>query len=352
MTSARSEPAAFPQPRQVPPQSVPAHLWFIWFGSTLPLFAEIALRSAARHNPGARVTLLHANLSPSEQARLSTAWLELRSLDIESLVEAAVRRASSAEQAPLDRQRLLFVWKQLTKPAARANLARLLVLYAEGGVYLDTDTLTLRDFAPLLELGAFCGQEQILWPRRQLGKRRAYFWLKGPALSLLRLSFAVVPKGYRAQRSLSSQYSLAVNNAVLGCSAGHSRINAALQLACSTPDHELTRPYRLGTHLLQTVLDSPPSVADEVVLLAPEYFYPLGPVISHHYFRATTDVAAVTKELLFPNTYVVHWYASVSNLLKLDAAHILEQRHRTPFAHLCAPYVDEREPSANEPARS
>ena len=42
---------------------------------------------------------------------------------------------------------------------------RLAILYAEGGVYLDIDTVTVRSLRDLCaEAAAFCGEERIVFP--------------------------------------------------------------------------------------------------------------------------------------------------------------------------------------------
>lgn len=324
--------------------AIPPSLLFVWFGARVPLFVEIALRSAAAHNPNAKVTLLVSGLTPDEHARLSVPGLVVETLNIDALFSAASRRAQETQSRSLDSTRLHYVWEQLRSPAARANLVRLLHLFSFGGIYLDTDTLTLRNFDDLRALPAFCGRERLLWPKERLDKRRAYFWLKGPALTLARKALASAPLGYRAQALLNRHYALAVNNAVLGCRAGHPAFLAALDAALALPHVELTRQFRLGTHLLQQVFEhderwTQASLRDRVELLPPEYFYPLGPVISNHYFRETSDVESVVSELLSPETHVIHWYASVSNLLTYDATRILAERQSVPFAHLCAPYL-------------
>ncbi len=322
---------------------IPPNLLFVWFGARVPLFVELALRSAAAHNPDAQVVLLVSGLTPDEHARLQVPGLRVESLDFEALLSAASRRALDVYGRGLDTHRLGHIWRHLRTPAARANLVRLLYLFCHGGVYLDTDTLTLRSFDDLRAYPAFCGQERLLWPKERLDKRSRYFWLDGPALTVARKLLANVPRGYRSQAHLNSYYALAVNNAVLGAAPAHPAFLAALDHACTLPDAELAKPFRLGTHLLQQVFqiddkrDTEPKA--RVELLPPEYFYPLGPVISNHYFRETSDVDRVVGDIVTPNTHVIHWYASVSNLLTYDATRILAESQTVPFAHLCAPYL-------------
>jgi hypothetical protein len=325
------------------PRLIPPNLLFVWFGARVPLFVELALRSAATHNPNAKVVLLASGLTHDEHARLQVPGLSVETLNFESLLSAASRRARETYGRGLDVGRLEFVWEQLRTPAARANVVRLLHLFCYGGIYLDTDTLTLRNFDDLRRHSAFCGQERLLWPKERLTKQSRYFWLDGPALTVARKALANVPRGYRVQASLYRYYALAVNNAVLGCTSGHPAFLAALDRACALPNAELSKQFRLGTHLLQQVFQTDANAAatetERVTLLPPEYFYPLGPVISSHYFRETSDVDGVVADIVTPNTHVIHWYASVSNLLTYDATRILAEAQEVPFAHLCAPYL-------------
>jgi hypothetical protein len=284
-------------------------------------------------------------MTRDEHARLTVPGLTVETLNIDTLYGSASRRAQEVHGRPLDVTRLKYVWEQLRTPAARANLVRLLYLFAYGGIYLDTDTLTLRSLGDLRKYAAFCGQERLLWPKERLNKRSAYFWVKGPALTLARKTLASVPMGYRAQAHLNRHYALAVNNAVLGCRAGHPAFLAVIDAALGLPDGELSRPFRLGTHLLQQVFEHSSRWthdaldSDRVALLSPEHFYPLGPVTSNHYFREASDVGRVIGDIISPLTHVIHWYASVSNLLTYDATRIMAERQSVPFAHLCAPYL-------------
>lgn len=324
---------------------IPPNLLFIWFGSRVPLFVELALRSAAAHNPGSKLVLLASGLSSDERARLSVSGLTVETLNLDVLFATASRRAVETQGRSLDVARLRHVWEYLRTPAARANLVRLLYLFSHGGIYLDTDTLTLRNLDGLRRYAAFCGQERLLWSKERLNKRKLYFWVTGPLLSVSRKALANVPWGYRAQARLNPYYAVAVNNAVLGCKRGHPAFLAALDAALALPHAELSRPFRLGTHLLQRIFEhsqrwtSQAAPDEQVTLLPPEYFYPLGPVTSHHYFRETSEVEQVLEELIAPQTHVIHWYASVSNLLTYDAPRIMDERQNVPFAHLCAPYL-------------
>jgi hypothetical protein len=97
----------------------------------------------------------------------------------------------------------------------------------------------------------------------------------------------------------------------------------------------------LGTHLLQEVLERSDTNAEaSITTLDPDYFYPLGPVISAHYFKTRSNAARAATELLSPRTHVVHWYSSVSDLMPLGEEYIRRHREKSVYAHLCAKLLD------------
>jgi hypothetical protein len=266
-----------------------------------------------------------------------------RQIDVGLLLERASEVAAASSGPPLDSGRLSRVWSALRAPAARSNLVRLLVLFTEGGIYLDTDTLSVRSLSPLRSRAAFCGLEHILWPREALRERRARTWVRGTALTGVRFLLGFLPYGYRAHQQLLPWYYCAVNNAVLGFAPAHPLLRRALQRITELEPREWTRRFRLGTHLLQELLherERAPVAGDDLALLSSEHFYPLGPVISRHYFRSYPDAAAIARELLAEQTFVVHWYASVSNLRPLGDAFVRQRADRVLFAHLCQRVLD------------
>lgn len=314
--------------------SIPNQYHFIWFGERLPCFAAVAMKSALAHNPSATVKLWH-------EPQLA------REARVEALDQAGVLRVVLDVEALLDRARALLddpaaldhIWRALTAPAARSNVVRLLVLFLEGGIYLDTDTLTLKNLDHLRHDGAFCGLEHVLWSTERLNKRRPYFWTLGPLLSGLRLGAGHFRHGYALHRAQLGWYARAANNAVLGFAPGHAFLSRAFQRMSELPEAAWTKRYRLGTHLLQELLASAPSDEPVVRRYPPEYFYPLGPIVSKHYFHDRRDVEAVTRRLIPEQTHVLHWYASVADLAPLDEGYIRNHRQKSVYAHLCAPFL-------------
>jgi len=315
-------------------EPIPNRLHFIWFGETLPCFAALALKSARAKNPDATLKLWHeAGLRIDARVEsLEAAGVERVVLDVDALLAETLRTADAP--AALGR-----IWQVLTAPAARSNVVRLLILYLEGGIYLDTDTLTLQNLDTLRQNSAFCGLEHILWSTARLNKRRPYYWTMGPLLSGLRLAAGHWHEGYRFQRAQLRWYDRAANNAVLGFQARHPFLGRAFRAMADLPEQEWTRRYRLGTHLLQELLKTAPPAEPSVEQYPPEYFYPLGPILSNHYFYERSDVEAVSSRLIPEAAHVLHWYASVADLAPLDESYIRSHRNTSIYAHLCAPFL-------------
>lgn len=309
---------------------IPAHLHFIWIGAQLPWFARLAVQSALNKVPGALVTLWASHdlaADPHAKHLLAQPRFEVRALNEQTLF------ADAPDTLPVDLLAQLFA--SLSQPAARANIARLLVLARFGGVYLDTDTVTLRDLEPLYSLGAFCGLEHVVWPLEKSRGIHAYRLVGGPLRGLVRKACASWPEGERAFQYVAAWYQTAANNAVLGFSAGHPFLLATLKKVADLSAAERQRRYRLGTHLLQEMLAQR---GDELGVhqLSPRYFYPLGPELSRQYFRPRGDAQAAVARIVHADTHVIHWYASVSELAPYDEARVLREREQTVFAQIAA----------------
>jgi hypothetical protein len=323
-------------------QDIPQHFHFIWIGAQLPFFARMAIESALQCTPDARATLWASedlSRDAHTQALLRSGRFVHTKLDQEALFKDA------PTELPLDA--LAHAYANLSAPAARANIARLLVLAQYGGIYLDTDTTTLRDLAPLFALPAFCGLERVIWPLEKRYGLHPYRVIGGPLRGLVRNACARMAGGVRAFRRVERFYPTALNNAVFGFPARHPFLTAILTRISELPEEEQLRRYRLGTHLLQETFAALGAELG-VVALPPSAFYPLGPEISRHYFRVRDDVASLSQEVIGPDTYLIHWYASVSELNDYDAARVNRERDQTLFAHVTARYTggDALTPSA------
>lgn len=130
-----------------------------------------------------------------------------------------------------------------------SDLARLQILYNEGGIYLDTDMEVIRDLTPLLDTDLFMGQEDTVH-------------INGAIL-------AAVPRNAFIRD--------AKNTVSLALAEGETPIPKLLTRAFK----ENRNNYAFPLHIYP-----------------PEYFYPYNPFVSQ------------TKHLMFadvtPNTYTIH----------------------------------------------
>lgn len=315
--------------RSVKLPSIPNTLHFIWFGAELPEFAAMMIHAAAVRCPTATVRVW---VEPGRPCGAAVEQL-CRNDQVEFcpfVFDDELTHLYGVNSPMLDSLRA--AWSRLTQRAAQANVARLLTLANYGGIYLDTDVLVVKDFAPLREHDAFCGLESVVWPRRKLRRWGPYRLLVGPALSTLRHSVSRVPGGYRANAWLERRLQLAANNAVFGARAKHPLLLRGLStIASMSPAEQVTR-FRLGTHLLQDLLAEDPAGCRS---LAPTHFYPLGPVMSHQYFLAHRDPGRVLAQITSRDTYAIHLYASVCDLNGCGFDYIAERGRSTLYGALC-----------------
>ncbi len=292
---------------------VPKTAHFIWYGERFPWVNVLALQSAHDHGGFERLVLhFDDRLDASTRERLSRAMprLELRAIDDLRVFDIPNSGAGLGAQ-------LRALHAELRAPAARANILRAAVLAAEGGVYLDIDTVTLGPLDSLLD-SAFCGCEPIAFPERVMRSRNPLVWTRAIALHTARLALRELPHGYVAFRHIEPWFARAANNAVLGAPAGHPFIRALLEGMVSLPKKRRHVRFALGTHLLQRTIAS--YAGDDFRVHEPAVFYPLGPEISRHWFRIEpADSIRIDLDIvLSEHTRVVHWYASVRNRALVD----------------------------------
>lgn len=296
--------------------SIPRTAHFVWLGQSFPWLYGLGVRSAALHGGFDTVILHHTDDIGSTAGGLlaaATPGVRLERLN-------AAQTLSSVKDVG---GRLLALYYRLTQPAARSNVLRAAILAERGGVYLDTDTICLRSLAPLLNVGAFCGQEHIVLPTRVVRSKRPSTWVAAGVRLAAREICRQLPRGYQTFSKIEQFYPLAVNNAVVGAAPDHPFIRGLLDQMVRVPHDEQTRRFRLGTHLLEDAVAA--DQTGEVVVHPPSRFYPLAPEISHHYFRIAQEVDATA--VLPAETLLIHWYASVKTkeiVHRVDAAYILE----------------------------
>ena len=312
---------------------IPPVAHFIWLGARLPWIFRLSIRSAALRGGFERVVLHHDKALALRDLQALPGF-EARRLSIDDLFE----------RTGVTPRPLVALYRQLTSPAARANLLRLAILMQEGGVYLDTDTITVRSFDRLRKAGVFCGQERVALPYRVVRSRDPRVVLRAGLLMAARDVARRLPDGWRTFRRIEGRYPLAANNAVLGGAPGHAFLRGLLDHVVGLPAAERMKRYRLGTHALQECLGAYSGPAGDVVVHPPETFYPLGPEISEHWFRKRAH--PVLGEVLTEATHVVHWYASVRtrNIVpKVDAPYVRRNCETQLFSALVRPLVGEED---------
>ncbi|MBW2261322.1 MAG: hypothetical protein JRG91_05045 [Deltaproteobacteria bacterium] len=307
---------------------IPSRLVFIWFGSRLPVTARVAVRSAMSVCRPDETLIVHQGLESGQ---------------VKDLVEAGARLVPAGrewfEGLPEGGDTAMRLYDDLASPASRANLLRLAVLWRKGGVYMDTDTITLRDLDDLRRFDGFCGLEPVALPGDLFGSPNPARWLAAGVRLAVREGCVRLGSGVDVFRRLERYYASAVNNAVLGSRPGNPIIARAFAEIGRMASSMRGRRYRLGTHLLQrlTLNRSGPDMR----VLPSAYFYPLGPEISAHWFREGS--ASRLDAFLRPETRVVHWYSSVEERVGLrwiDEDYIRTHAGRTAFARLASAHLE------------
>jgi hypothetical protein len=292
--------------------ATPPRLHFCWLGSDMPWAYAFAPLSAAVRS-GMRDIILHhtdeLEEGPVLRALLATRGLRLHRLSPEACLV-------SAQQALGLGSALTDLYAGLASPVQRSDLLRAAILHAEGGVYMDLDTVTVAPLTRLLAASQFIGTEQIVWPHWIYGARAPLVWAKHLGLDVGRKALRVAPGGWRAFRRVQGWYITAVNNAVMGGEAGAPLFADALRAMAARPAGTVAGPYALGPDLYQALLrarDYPGLVVHPAAL-----FYPLPPEISEHWFRPCRRAGSALAEVLLPETAVVHWYGSVRTRALVD----------------------------------
>ncbi|HEY2734237.1 MAG TPA: glycosyltransferase, partial [Polyangiales bacterium] len=187
---------------------IPNVAHFIWFGNDMPWVHRVAVRSAARVGQFARVVL---HCEPSLHPRVLAELRTLREFDARPIDVRSTFRGVG-----VDPEALLALYSRLADPAARANVLRAAILAADGGIYLDADTVTVGSFAALRQAEVFCGAERVAVPATLRHGGAVRDVARAYGLTMLRDVMRRLPEGYRSFRRFESMYALAPNNAVIG----------------------------------------------------------------------------------------------------------------------------------------
>jgi hypothetical protein len=310
---------------------------YVWYGPQFPFMNRVAIESALLRSGLDELWLWHADPlagQPHFDALCADARVKARPLSAATLFELA----DGSEG--FDSQRLSTIYDAVRSHVTRSNIARAAALYFHGGVYFDIDTLCCQSFLPLLDGSAFLGNEFVFWPERRRSRRDLYRFVWGPLLGPIRSLTAALPGGDRLHQRTRGLYQTAVNGAILGAPAGHPFLRQLLDHSARIPEASWQVPHVLGTHVLQRAVAA--YRGQDLRLLDPSAFFPLGPVISRQYFKKRADPSAAIQRIVSGETFAIHWYASVSDLSKLGPEQLAAMSEDTVFGKLCQGVVRER----------
>ena len=312
--------------------TIPARAHFCWIGKSLTWAYVFAVLSAAERSQLPEIILHHTDgLTDGAELRAlqNAPRVELRRINPAALLTEAGRMLGVGQE-------LAALYSRLDSPVICSDILRGAILYLQGGIYLDLDTVTTATLLPLLDATQFIGAESIVWPRFVRASRSPAVWARHLTLDLLRKVLRRLPNGWRAFRRIEPFYFRGINGAVMGAQANAPLIRNYLHAMLAVPRERETQAYALGPELLQEVVSC--YRRDDLTIHAPGAFYPLPPEISEHWFRFGGPVRL--DAVLLPETRVVHWYASVrtrSRVARISPNYVREHRqHQLYSALICA----------------
>ncbi len=312
--------------------AIPRTIHLIWLGQRLPALAWLAVRTLLARADAERVVLhsqapelardgLVANLLQQPNFALDLAPPELDGLPAEL------------------QHRLAGLLAQLAKPAAKADLLRLEILWQNGGLYVDADVVALQSFAPLWPLDGVAGLEHVCLPAAVVNSRSPLTWARAGALMGLREVIRRSPRAAAHFRAVDPLFDQACNNAVLGFAPRSPVLLRLLERIAALPPDRAQRLYELGPRLLEAETHNQ-SIAG-LTLLPPSVFFPLAPEICGALLRPRPAGQPVQPE---PQSLLVHLYDSVlARQLghAVDAPWLLGPGRHSWLAELLEPWLPE-----------
>jgi len=296
---------------------------------------RVAIESAVKHFTSSRIILWCSD--PLDGNRHFEEIKNLENVSVRQLTADTLFDFVDTSKCTFDVSLLKEIYQTIESHITRSNIARAAALYFEGGVYLDIDTLVIRDFAPLLKYPGFLGTEHVLWPYTAIKRYDLYRFLWGPALGWLRKFSGLMPGGIYLYYLTNRLYSTAVNGAIMGFEKGHPFLAKLLTHSTEVPRSEWQLKHRLGTHALQQVVSE--YKRNDLKIFDTSHFYPLGPVVSRQYFRPQYNLKKTMARIIRPSTYAIHWYASVSELMRINPDDLRCMTSKTVFGYLCSPFL-------------
>jgi hypothetical protein len=279
---------------------IPHHFHLIWIGRNFPFVNRLAVESILQTNPGARVTIHFENPPDNADWNALRSKVEFRPINLPELLSAL----------PPSMSQVTPVLEGISSGylAGRSNILRYLILYREGGIYIDFDTITVRDYRPLLSHPAFIGEEAVF---RYDDDRVSGSFKIGiiPTGILFGLSYYLslwnckylgdsrpVNAFNRALMGLWSDRKL--NNAVLGCEAGNAFFARAIALV---PQTDPKIRYALGPILMNRTWAT--EAASQARRMGAEHFYFIPPSQTYRFFYGPAPE-------LPADAFSMHWCSS------------------------------------------
>jgi hypothetical protein len=279
---------------------IPNRVFFIWFGNKLPLATGLAILSTKQvQNPDETILYIE-----SEEGEMCGEGYDLIK-DVSGITFKKIDESIFADLG--DNGICSHLYKLLKKPVSKTNLLRYALLYKQGGVYLDTDIITVKPWNDLLQYKGFCGLEPVAFPQKLYASKNPLFYLFAWIRFFWRLLCVYLPHGEQIFRPTEKLFSLSANGAILGSEPGNKFFAEAFVEINKMSKEEQLKHYRLGTHIMQKVTKN--KTSENMQMFPPEYFYPVGPDISVHLFRKGS--ASRLNKIILPQTRIIHWYNSV-----------------------------------------
>ena len=228
---------------------IPARLHFCWIGASLPWAYAFAVLSAAERSEIPEIVLHHTDRLEDGgplRALLAAPGVRLCRLD------AGACLARADEILGL-RGALEALYRRLDRPVTRSDVLRAAILFLEGGIYLDLDTVTVGSLLPLTRSRNVVGSEVIVWPAAARASRSVLVLARHLSLDLLRKGLKRMPHGWMAFRRVERLYPRSVNNAVMGAEQGSAVFADYLRSMTRVAPEQQRRLYALGPRLLQEV---------------------------------------------------------------------------------------------------
>ena len=278
------------------------------------------------------IILHHTDPIPEDSVRAALASAPRVRLCV---IDPQAYLAQAGQMLGIGRQ-LAELFGSVATPVMRADILRAAILYCEGGVYLDLDTITVAPLTPLIAGNTFVASELIVWPIHVRRSRSPLRWARSFTLDLLRKLCRKLPNGWSAFRHVAPLYYRSVTNAAMGAAPQARFFAQYLHAMVELPMNQRSERCALGPHLLQRLTDA--HAAPDVTILDPYVFHPFPPEISYHWFRFRPRLTL--DKLLPTGTLAVHWYASVRGLVpigRLTPDYVVRNRDRQFYSALvCA----------------